>query len=83
MALKVVCDCGLSLAQAIGASVCAACGGEGCPRCASGLASEGSCFWCGDAPLGLAPFESAPVDLTASSESDASSSGQRWGGGST
>ncbi len=60
MALKVACDCGLSLAQAIGASVCVACGGEGCPRCARGLASEGSCFWCGDAPLGLAPFESEP-----------------------
>lgn len=56
MSVRIVCDCGPSLAQAIGAWGCADCRGEGCPGCAGGVVSEGPCLWCSDDPSRLDPF---------------------------
>ncbi len=42
------CDCGLSLAPALGAAICTDCDGHGCPRCRWELGGPGMCLWCGD-----------------------------------
>lgn len=41
------CDCGTTLAEALGACGCPHCGGRGCPHCSFELEAATICLWCG------------------------------------
>jgi hypothetical protein len=47
MPSRTACDCGTTLAEALGACGCQHCGGSGCPRCSVEPEAFTSCFWCG------------------------------------